>query len=149
MPISARHLLPIAERRRRPNHRPGGRSGPAAGAWTPPVAPVVEPASPARGLAMAALAVVRVSRGRGPRPRAWDAPAFARDVDLVRTHLGPIRRRQILAASFGREAFHGGPAADAAGLGPVVVAYAIRWLELGDGVRRPGFTAWLAEPAWR
>ena len=146
MPISARHLLPIAERRRRPNLRPGGRSLPVV--MAPPLAPAVEPTSPARALAIAALAVVRVSRGRGDRPDAWEAPAFARDVDLVRTHLGPVRRRPILAASFGREAFHGGTGADAAGFGPVTVAYAIRWLELGDGVRRPGFATWLAESAW-
>jgi len=29
--------------------------------------------------------------------------------------------------------------------GPVAVAYAIRWLELGDRVERPAFEIWLAE----
>jgi hypothetical protein len=66
-------------------------------------------------------------------------------VDLVRLHLRPIHSRQVLAASFGREAFHAG--ASSGGTGPVAVAYAIRWLELGDRVERPRFEIWLAESA--
>ena len=45
------------------------------------------------------------------------------------------------------EAFHAGPPAGAAPQGPVAVAYAIRWLELGDHVERPAFEIWLAESA--
>jgi hypothetical protein len=82
------------------------------------------------------------------RPLVWSLPGFAREVDLVRLHLRPIRTRQILAASFGREAFHAGLGnATAAAAGPVAVAYAIRWLELGDRVDRPRFEIWLAESA--
>jgi hypothetical protein len=84
------------------------------------------------------------------RPVAWSRPGFAREVDLIRTHLQPIRKRQVLAASFAREAFHAGHASGGSappGVGPVAVAYAIRWLELGDRVERPRFEAWLAESA--
>ncbi len=34
-------------------------------------------------------------------------------------------------------------------IGPVHVAYALRWLELGDGRRRGAFMDWLADPAER
>ena len=79
-------------------------------------------------------------RDAGP----WGEPAFAREVDLVRCHLAPIRSRRGLAASFGREAFHR-PAIerppDPLLVGPVRIAYAVRWLELGDGEPRPGWTS--------
>lgn len=77
----------------------------------------------------------------------------------MRSHLSPIRGRAVLAASFGREAFHfeafhsdaGRGVADpeGMGLGPVTVAYAIRWLELGDREPRPRWDVWLAESAPR
>jgi hypothetical protein len=72
----------------------------------------------------------------------------------VRSHLSPIRGRAVLAASFEREAFHfdaGRGVADPEGmaLGPVTVAYAIRWLELGDREPRPRWDVWLAESAPR
>ncbi len=53
----------------------------------------------------------------------------------------------MLAASFGREAFHAGRSDAASPQDPVAVAYAIRWLELGDRVERPAFEIWLAESA--
>jgi hypothetical protein len=73
---------------------------------------------------------------------------FGREVDLIRLHLAPIVSRRGLAASFGREAFHGDidpSIADGETVGPVTVAYAIRWLELGDGASRPPWTVWLDE----
>jgi hypothetical protein len=79
------------------------------------------------------------------RPAQWTGPAFAREVELIRAHLAPIRSRPVLAASFGREAFHGDPSGSGDGSGPVTVAYAIRWLELGDRQARPRWDAWLAE----
>ncbi len=94
-----------------------------------------------------AIGVLRRARRPDGRPEAWLAAAFGRDVDLIRTHLGPIGSRPVLAASFGRESFHGGWAAMTDARGPVTVAYAIRWLELGDRVARPSFAAWLAESA--
>jgi hypothetical protein len=142
MPMNARHLLPVVEPRRRPNHRPGG--GPAArSAPSPP--PPFEPDSPSRALALTALGAIRHSQRPAARPGAWSRPGFAREVDLVRLHLRPIGTRQLLAASFGREAFHAG--LPSGGHGPVAVAYAIRWLELGDRVERPRFEVWLAESA--
>lgn len=147
MPLSARHLVPVVEPRRRPNHRPGG--GPAS-RTDPPPQPAFEPDSPSRALALTGLATVRHSRRPLDRPSAWSRPGFAREVDLVRAHLRPIRTRQLLAASFGREAFHAGQDSGGSGpqgVGPVAVAYAIRWLELGDRVERPRFEVWLAESA--
>ena len=93
-------------------------------------------------------------RGAGP----WGAPAFAREVEAVRSQLAPIRDRRGLAASYGREAFRmrdavalaakraadpAAPAAPAGGaaLRPSRVAYAVRWLELGDGIARPRWTS--------
>jgi hypothetical protein len=150
MPLSARHLVPVVEPRRRPKHRPGG--GPTVSRTAPPPPPF-EPDSPTRALAFAALAVIRHSRRPTDRPDAWSLPGFAREVDLVRLHLRPVNSRPVLAASFGREAFHAGPSIAAAkggttaAGGPVAVAYAIRWLELGDRVDRPAFEVWLAESA--
>src|SRR5262245_17709490 len=144
MPLSARHLVPVVEPRRRPNHRPGG--GPAA-RFDPPPPPPFEPESPNRALALTALSVIRNSRRPTERPAAWSLPGFAREVDLVRLHLLPVRSRQVLAASFGREAFHAGPSTATSAGGAVAVAYAIRWLELGDRVERPAFEVWLAESA--
>jgi hypothetical protein len=61
---------------------------------------------------------------------------FIRNFRLVRTHLGPIRSRAGLAASFGREAFsrtHAVTLEEARtnlGASAVHAAYAVRWLEL-------------------
>lgn len=66
------------------------------------------------------------------------APAFARDVDRLRAQLVPIRTRRALAASFGREAC----------MTPGLrAAYAVRWLELGDGVARAGWIELVTESA--
>jgi len=144
MPLSQRHLVPVVEPRRRTRHRPGG--GPAvAGRPAPP--PAFEPDSPSRVVALTALSVIRHSRRPADRPAAWSLPGFAREVDLVRLHLRPVNSRQILAASFGREAFHAGPSTATTAGGAVAVAYAIRWLELGDRIERPAFEIWLAESA--
>jgi hypothetical protein len=53
-----------------------------------------------------------------------------------------------LAASFGREAFRSaapGPQ-DRLPASPSRAAYAIRWLELGDGIRRPAWSEFVADP---
>ncbi|HET9521456.1 MAG TPA: hypothetical protein VFO73_10455 [Candidatus Limnocylindrales bacterium] len=148
MPVFARHLLPVVESRRRPNHRPGG--GVPADARPVPVAlgaPTFEPASPARSLAVTAMATLRRLRRPSTLPPRWLASTFGRDVELIRTHLAPIRSRAVLAASFGREAFHGDPSGSGEVDSPVAAAYAIRWLELGDGQARPRWEVWLAESA--
>jgi hypothetical protein len=129
----------------------------------PPFDAPPTPPSPARELARRALDVLRRARLASP-PERWLRPGFGREVDLVRIHLGPVRTRAALAGSFGREAFN--IAADdrrpcaprpnravepgeAPSIGPVQVAYALRWLELGDGRRRGAFIEWLADPAER
>lgn len=121
------------------------------------------PPSPARELARRALDVLRRARLASP-PERWLRPGFGPEVDLVRLHLGPVRSRAALAGSFGREAFNiaadvGRPSAptpnravdpgEPASIGPVHVAYALRWLELGDGRRRAAFIDWLADPTER
>ena len=107
----------------------------------PPAAPAL---APHRALALDALRILRNLRDHPRDAGPWGEPAFAREVDLVRRHLAPIRSRRGLAASFGREAFNR-PAVertpDPLVFGPVRIAYAVRWLELGDGVPRPEWTS--------
>ncbi|HEX5825476.1 MAG TPA: hypothetical protein VFY18_13540 [Candidatus Limnocylindrales bacterium] len=101
----------------------------------------------ARDLARIALDVVVRVVDPASLPRRWSTPAFSREVAATREQLAPIRSRRSLADSFGREA------AVAATLtpltidppeppGPVRVAYAIRWLELGDDRLRPSWPDW-------
>ena len=77
------------------------------------------------------------------RPRdagPWGEPAFAREVDRVLRDLAPIASRRALASSFAREAFRRpGPmtAREATVVEAVRLAYAVRWLELGEGQPRP------------
>jgi hypothetical protein len=148
MPVFARHLLPVVEARRRPNHRPGGGvPADARGAPASLRAPAFEPASPARSLAIMAMATIRRMQRPSTRPSRWVEFSFGREVELIRTHLAPIRSRPVLAASFGREAFHGDPSGSGELESPVAAAYATRWLELGDGEARPRWDVWLAESA--
>jgi hypothetical protein len=100
--------------------------------------------APARALALDALRLLRRLRDPARRPERWSQPAFSRETELVRAHLAPLRTRKALAASFGREAFH--VTLDEAARddpGAVRLAYALRWLELGDG--DPG-QIWPATP---
>jgi hypothetical protein len=102
-------------------------------------APAPAPASH-RALALDALRVLRMLRDHPSDAGPWGGPAFAREVDHIRDHLAPIVSRRGLAASYGREA-HRRRGADRTGdtslIRPVVVAYALRWMELGDGAPRP------------
>jgi hypothetical protein len=97
-------------------------------------------------LALDALAILRRFRGTVAADAAWSDPDFARQVDTVRTELAPIRSRHVLADSFAREAahLHGSLLAPIGrpleAPGPVRLAYAVRWLELGDGEDRPGWS---------
>jgi hypothetical protein len=84
--------------------------------------------APARALALDARRLLRRSADPIARPSAWSEPGFERQVAEVRDHLAPLRSRRALAASFGRESFHG-LGTDAV---PIRLAYAIRWLELGS-----------------
>jgi hypothetical protein len=122
---------------------------PPGGSLAPAPAPV-----PAKGvtlqrvLALDALRLMRDLRDPARRPDRWGDPAFARQTDLIRHHLEPLHSRRTLAASFGREAFQvaiepGDP------VSPIRVAYAVRWLELGDGVGRSGWSVLIEAPPRR
>jgi hypothetical protein len=120
--------------------RQGGRP---VGSITPPsrvllpddCAPASAPVlAPARALALDGLRLLRRLRDPARRSERWAQASFRREIELVRAHLAPLRTRKSLAASYGREAFH--LTMDDAGRddpGAVRLAYALRWLELGDG----------------
>jgi hypothetical protein len=121
--------------------------------------PVMRPASH-RVLALDAQRVLRHLRDHPRDAGAWGEPAFAREVDRIRHHLAPIASRRSLLASYSREAFRS-PATDdsaretATGMraddphaaSAARVAYAVRWLELGDGRSRPGWSEMVTERA--
>ncbi len=101
--------------------------------------------APQRVLALDALRLLRDLRDPARWPDRWGDPAFARQTAQIRRHLEPLHSRRTLAASFSREAFQvaiepGDP------VSPIRVAYAIRWLELGVGVDRPGWSVLIAAP---
>jgi hypothetical protein len=100
-------------------------------------------------LALDALRVLRQLGGRIVTDPTWTEVAFGREIDAIRRQLAPIQSRSGLASSFSREAFHvRRPSldrrvdgdADPPPPGPVRLAYALRWLELGDGRPRPAWT---------
>ena len=126
---------------------PVGRSSPPEGLLPSggASAPVPAPA-PHRALALDAIRLRRGLRDPLRRPEPWHEAAFAREVELIRCHLAPLRNRRSLAASFGREAFQSldPECAAALPLGPARAAYAIRWLELGGGARLPPWMTLLA-----
>jgi hypothetical protein len=118
-------------------------SGSGTAGVRPGDASTVAPApAPHRALALDALRIVRLLRDRPCGAGSWAEPVFAREVEAIRRQLAPFRDRRGLAASYGREAFRMRDARDRHGLSTLdatPVAYAVRWLELGDGVARPGW----------
>jgi hypothetical protein len=113
---------------------------PPGGACVPEPAP-----APERALALDAIRLRRGLRDPIRRPAPWGDVQFARDVELIRCHLAPLRNRRSLSASFGREAFQSLEFERPVPLplGPIRAAYAIRWLELGSGANLPGWTSLL------
>jgi hypothetical protein len=114
------------------------------------VAPAGSRSEAARDLARIALDVVVRAVEPATLPRRWSTHAFAREVAAVRAQLGPIRTRESLAESYGREAAVAAtitpPTIDPPQPpGPVRVAYAIRWLELGDDRSRPSWAEWTGQ----
>jgi hypothetical protein len=106
-------------------------------------APAPAPA-PARALALEALRISRALRDPARRPARWKHRRFGAEVELIRRHLAPVRTRKALAASFSREAFHVAPArAECDDPSPIRLAYALRWLELGDGATGPSWSSLL------
>ena len=107
------------------------------------VLPAPVPA-PDRALALDALRLSRALRDPSRRPAHWLQPAFGAEVELIRRHLAPVRSRQTLAASYGREAFH--VAVDDRETNepsPIRLAYALRWMELRDGATGPSWPSLL------
>lgn len=99
------------------------------------------------------ILLARLLRSPARTPQRWRALGFARQVDLVRAHLRPIRSHESLAHSYGREHFHiqatGSATLDARGLlrrSAIEVAYALRWLELADGDSRGPWLSIVAVP---
>jgi hypothetical protein len=105
--------------------------------------------APHRALALDALRVLRILRDHPRDAGPWGEPAFAREVDLIRRHLAPIVSRRALSSSYSREAFRAPTArpTDPSTARPARVAYAVRWLELGDGQSRPGWSELVTERA--
>jgi hypothetical protein len=126
------------------DRRPHG--GPSGALLRPdgPAEPIL-PVDPRQVLALDAVRITARLRSTAPVPERWLDRSFEREVEFVRAHLQPIRSRAMLAASFGREAFHvpvlrDPESAHERGLESAVrVAYAIRWLELGSGGTRPAW----------
>lgn len=133
-----------------PERGRGGTDGPAGvllhsggpSTTAPQAVPSAAPVSPAGpqpqpevALAIDAEHVEGLLSRRVGRANRWAAPSFAREVEVIRAHLAPIRSTTSLAASFGREAFHHPEQSAASGLGlsAIRVAYALRWIELRDG----------------
>lgn len=110
----------------------------------------IDPGPPDLRHELARLALDVVVRTSEPvdLPHRWRGFAFAREVDRTRAQLAPIRTRRALLTSFAREASIVVTAPSPASLppGPVRVAYAIRWLELGDARPRPSWAAFVAGP---
>ena len=101
-----------------------------------------------RELPRDALLLLRNLRDRPRDAGPWGEPAFAREVDRIRAQLAPIRDRRGLAASWAREAFrvHGIAIPDSPTRPRASrAAYLVRWLELGDGIRRPAWSEFVAE----
>jgi len=147
--------MPIVVRRGRPSAEPRSRLLRFEGLTPSDAAATtigVIPPDPDGRHELARLAldlVVRTAEPLDP-PRRWTAPAFIAEVDRVRAHLVPIRSRDALLASFAREASVSegrGPGIEERPAGPVRVAYALRWLELGDDRSRPSWRAILAGAA--
>jgi hypothetical protein len=125
---------------RRPGELEGGMHALRPGALLSPGPPTLQPPvpAPARALALDALLLIGLLRDPARRPARWQPASFGAEVERIRRHLAPVRSRQTLAASYGREAFHFAPARqDRADPTAVRLAYALRWLELRDGVAAP------------
>jgi hypothetical protein len=111
-------------------------------------ATLASPSDPAVANGERARPGVLLPSGRGLRDRPrdaglWGEPALAREVDRVRRDLAPIVSRRALASSFAREAFRRSApvtAREAIAVEAVRLAYALRWLELGDGAARAGWS---------
>lgn len=151
MPMVVRPPGPHRTAVSRPGDGPTAGSPPLEGLLPSSGFPVPAPApAPHRALALDALRLRRGLRDAHRRPAGWHDPSFAREVELIRCHLAPLRNRRSLSASFGREAFQtlDPELSRPRPLGPIRAAYAIRWLELGSGARLPTWTSLITTDAF-
>jgi hypothetical protein len=144
MSILVRRGQAIAEPRSRPIRfdRPSA-AGPSLVDDAPPGP------DPRHELARLALDLVVRTAEPSDMPARWRTYPFGQEVDRTRAQLAPIRSRSALLASFSREAsiaVSRGAADTGLPAGPVRVAYAIRWLELGDGRARPSWASIVQGP---
>ena len=96
----------------------------------------------ALALGIDALRIGRLLRDPSRWPSRWRDPAFGMEVERIRRPLAHIRSRQILEASYGHKVFAlAGPSAHPAEGSPLRIAYALRWIELHDGVIGPSWPA--------
>jgi hypothetical protein len=146
MTIVARRGHPVAEPRPRllrfERPSPGDALATTIGVVPP------EP-DPRHELAHLALDLVVRTSEPADLPRRWTTYPFGHEVERTRGQLAPILSRSALLESFSREA----PIAATRGsveaglpAGPIRVAYALRWLELGDGRSRPAWASIVAGP---
>jgi hypothetical protein len=146
MPIVVRRGRFAAEPRSRllRFERPTGVASVATAIGNQPMTP-----DPRHELARLALDLAVRTAEPVDLPPRWATYAFGTEVDRTRAQLQPIRSRVALLASFSREASIAATrtlAPSPAPAGPVRVAYAIRWLELGDGRARPAWASFVAGP---
>ena len=149
MPIVVRRGHVIAEPRSRLlRFERASIASASAAVGNEPLAP-----DPRHELARLALDVVLRTAEPVDLPPRWRGVPFAREVDRTRAQLVPIVSRAALLASFAGEASVRATHTDVAvpdpaqpPPGPVRVAYAIRWLELGDGRPRPAWEALVRGP---
>ena len=93
-------------------------------------------------LGVDALRIGRLLRDPSRWPARWREPAFGVEVERIRRPLARMRSRQALEASYERDVFSvAGPRAHPAEGSPKRVAYALRWIELQDGVTGPSWPA--------
>jgi hypothetical protein len=87
----------------------------------------ITPGAAARELDVEVTRLLRVRGGELAEPLLWQRPSHRAAVDMIVSHLAPIRSRIALVSSWERESRHGSA---------VRLAYAIVWLRLAQ--RRAG-----------
>jgi hypothetical protein len=138
MTIVARRGQALAEARPPPLRFDRPPAGASAGA---------DPLDDHHVIARLALDLVVRTAEPADLPARWTTYPFGQEVDRTRGQLAPLQSRSALLDSFRREASVAATrGAVEAGLppGPIRVAYAIRWLELGDGRTRPAWASIVA-----
>lgn len=96
----------------------------------------------ARALALDALRLGRVLRDPLRRPARWSEPGFAVEVERYRRDMARIRTKEDLTAAYARDIFAATGVESHLGPGnPIRVAYALRWLELFEGVTGPSWSS--------